>query len=310
MKSYSTGRNQYGVWTKNTDTTALTVGDGYANDDYRAICALKDWPFLERQRALVSVASTQFVPLPYDCDLVREISVVPTGQTTRWVPKLSPSQSHWDTLNLTTFTADQPQWYFVLAGQLGLWPTPASSNNAITVTQKTRVIDLSRPDYTTGNIVSVANGGLTVVGSGTAWTAAMTGRFIQITSTDTANAGDGIWYEIAAVGSSTSITLVRAYGGAAISAGSAAYTIGQMPLLPEAFQDLPWMFAAGMYWAKEADERSAFFMGQHGSLGGAGESASGRIKELIGTYSSPTTDMVIDDGIDREIINPNLVIHL
>lgn len=301
MKSYTTGRNLYGSWTKNTASGNLTLGDQVANDAYRHICAMKDWPFLERVRTLLTTASTQAINLPYDCDQVREVSVIPTGQTTRYTPKLSPSAEHWDMLNSSTFTSDTPEWYFVRAGQLLLWPTPASSNNTVYVTQKCRVIDLSIADYTTGTIVSIANGGTAVVGSGTSWTAQMVGRYIRFTYSDTANTGDGVWYEISAVGSATSITLVRAYGGTAIAAGSAAYTIGQMPLLPESFHDTPWKAAAADYWSKEADPRGKYFKQLHDE----------DVGQLVRTWSSPTTDMVIDHGDDdNTIINPNLVISI
>ena len=281
-----------------------------ANDDYRNLCALKDWPFLERSRTLLTVASTQFGNLPYDCDQVREISVVPNGSNIRYVPKLSPSQMHWDHLNLTTFNSDIPQWYFVLNGQLGLWPRPSSSGNTITVIQKTRVIDLGSDDYTTGTIVSIANGANAVVGSGTVWTAQMVGRYIRITMADTAGTGDSVWYEIAGVTSATAMTLVRNYGGTTIAAGSANYVIGQMPLLPEDFQDMPWLFAAGMYWSKETDKRANFFLSTHGVSGGYGRPATGKVKDLISAYSSPTTDMVLDDGGEHDIINPNLTISI
>lgn len=269
---------------------------------------MKDWPFLERQRTIPTTASAQFYNLPYDCDLVRAVAV--TVSTIRYVPRLSPSQEHWDRLNLSVFTSDIPEWYFILNGQLGLWPKPASSSNTITITQKTRVIDLSAADYTTGSIVSIANGGTAVVGSGTAWTTQMTGRFIRITYIDTVNTGDGLWYEIASVASTTSLALVRSYGGTAISAGSAAYTIGQMPLLPEAFHDLPWMSAAADYWSKESDARANYFLTKHGAPAQGSLPATGRVKDLIATYSAPTTSMVIDDGRDQDILNPNLTISL
>lgn len=300
MKSYTAGRNQYGKWTKNTSSTNLTDGDLAANDIYRHICAMKDWPFLERLRTLTTTASTQFMNLPYDCDQVREIAVIPVGQTIRYTPKLSPSREHWDNLNLVSFTSDIPQWYFVFAGQVGLWPSPASTGNTVNVTQKSRVIDLTRADYTTGTITTLAAAGTTVNGSGTAWSAAMVGRYINITATDAANAGDGLWYEISSVASATSLTLVRAYGGTAISAGSAAYTIGQMPLLPESFQDTPWKGAAAIYWDKESDSRAKPFH----------EGYDTDIKNLVTAWSAPTTDMVVDYGTRDEIINPNLTIRL
>jgi hypothetical protein len=133
------------------------------------------------------------------------------------------------------------------------------------------------------------------------------GRYIRITPSDLAItlAGDGMWYEIASVPSATTLTLVRAYGGTALSAASATYTIGQMPLLPEAFHDMPWQWAAGTYWQKEADKRADAFIGAHGQPGNMGQPPTGRVKELISAWSSPTTDLVIDNGDDGdEITNP------
>lgn len=311
MKSYSQGRALAGVWTKNSDSTNLLYLDQVANDDYRHLCALRDWPWLERSRTITSVASQQFYALPYDCDQVRAVAFTPVGSNMVYTLGQVPDRDSWDLLNINQYTSDIPEAFFVFNGQIGIWPTPASSGSSIFITQKSRVIDLSQADYTAGTITTVANGGLTVTGTGTAWTAAMVGRYIRITYGDAANLGDGLWYEIAGVTNATTLTLVRAYGGTAIAAGTAAYTIGQMPLLPEAFQDLPWQWAAGTYWQKEADKRAEAFLGAHGQPGNIGQAPTGRVKELMSVWSSPTTDLVIDSGDDgEEIINPNLVPRL
>ena len=309
MKSYTEGRNLYGTLTKNIASANLSFGDQMANDDYRNILAMRDWSFLERTRTISTIASTQFYNLPYDCDLVREISV--TVSTQIYTPRLSPSREHWDKLNITPSTSNIPEWYFVFNGQVGLFPTPSTGSNTITVTQKTRVIDLGIADYTTGTIVSIANGGTAVIGSGTSWTSQMVGRYIRFTYSDTANTGDGLWYEISGVTDTTHLTLTRSYGGTSIAAGSASYTIGQMPLLPEAFNDMPWIYAAGMYWLKENDERASSFISIHGSEGESGSPPTGKVKQLIDSYTAGnTTSMVLDDGRPEEILNPNLTISL
>jgi hypothetical protein len=299
MKSYSQGRALYGSLTKNTSAANLTLGDQFANDDYRRICGLRDWPFLERLRTLITIASTQSYYLPYDVDQVREVSV--TVSTKRYVPHQSPNKEHWDMLNLSQFTSDIPEWWFIEAGQIYLWPRPASSGNTIRITAKVRVIDLSIADFTTGTIVSIANGATTVTGSGTSWTAGMVGQWIRITNT-AGGAGDGVWYEISAITDSTHLELVRMYGGTTIATGSATYTMGQMPLLPENYHDVPWEAAAAIYWGKEDDSknRSTLFKSDHDA----------KVKEMMMNYSSPSTDMVIDDGREYSIINPNLTINL
>lgn len=298
-KTYTTGRNLYGVWSKNTASDNLLYGDQIANDEIKHICALKDWPFLERLRTISTTAATQFTTLPYDCDQVRGVSVLPVGSTIRYTPVLVPDRRRWDELNLVPFTSDIPEYYFVFAGQIGLWPTPTSTGNTISVIQKTKPIDLSIADITGTTVSTIANGDTAMTVSG-GLTTLMAGMWIRITYTGAANTGDGQWYEIAGIGSATTLTLVRAYGGTTIAAGTAACTIGQVPLLPEAFHDTPWKLSAATYWAKEADKRSDFYQKQHDD----------DLAELIRTWSSPTTDFVIEYGETKDIINPNLTISI
>jgi len=311
MKSYTEGRTLYGTLTKNTATANLSLGDQIASDDHRAICAAKDWPFLERLRTLTTKASAEFYALPHDCDQVRSVAVIVSS--IRHTPRQAPDRAFWDRLNTSSITSDTPEYWFAFDGELGLWPKPVSAGNTINVTQKTRAIDLNVADYTTGHIVttSTTDAVTTLTGGGsTVWTAQMVGRWLRITYADDEKTGDGVWYEIASVPSGTSLTLVRTYGGTALATATAAYTIGQMPLLPEAYHDLPWLFASGQYWTKEADKRGPVFLAQHGSFGENGGLPTGRIAELVKSWSSPTGDMVVDDGEDRESINPNLTITI
>lgn len=308
MKSYTTGRNYAGSLTKNTTSAHLTLMDQIANDDYRALCAMHDWPWLERLRTKLTVAATQNVPLPYDCDQVRGVAVIVSSK--RYTPDPVPTQEIWDQINSVSSSSDIPERYFVFNGQLYLWPTPVTAGNTINIAQKTRVIDLSVADYTTGTIVTATNGDETITGSGTSWNASMVGRWIRITYSDAANVGDGLWYEIASITDTTHLELTRAYGGTSISAGSASYTIGQMPLLPESFQDLPWIWSAGIYWQKEDDERGEKYLANHGLIGSGSNPSTGRVAELEKTWSAPTTDLVIDDGRDHDVLNPNLTVSL
>lgn len=297
-KSYTTARTLFGTWTKNTASANLSFGDQMANDAYRKLCGMRDWQFLHRTRTLSTTASTQFYNLPYDVDRVESVAVTVSG--TRYTPKESPSRTHWDTLNLTSYTSDIPEWYFVYNGQIGLWPTPASNSNTITISGRIKVIDLSIADLTSQN-VSVTAAATAVTGTGTSWRRGLVGMWLQIplnSSSDTTS-GDNQWYEISAVGSTTSITLVRAYGGSTVTNNTTAI-IGQMPLLPEQFHDTPWKYAAWQYWAKESASRAAEFKAQYFE----------DVEQLKKDWSTPTGDMVVDSGDESSIINPNLTISL
>src|SRR5690606_34137837 len=101
--------------------------------------------------------------------------------------------------------------------------------------------------------VNAANGGSIVTGSGTTWTLDMVGRYMMITNTTAANGGDGFWYEIGGFIDATHISLLKPYEGTAIAAGSAAYTIGQCSVIPDAY-DIGIVYSAtALYWDKQKD---------------------------------------------------------
>lgn len=299
MKSYTGLRTAYGVATKNTATTNLTNGDEWMNDSYKRICGYQDWPFLAKTATIATVASTQAYNLPYDTGQVRSVYV--TVGSYRYVTREVSSRDEWDRLNQVVVTSNIATHHFVYNGQLNLFPVPASANT-ITVNSKRLVKDLSIADYTTGSVVSITSGATAIVGTGTTWTAAMAGRYIRITDSDTANKGDGYWYEISSSGSATTITLSRSYGGTTISAGTAAYTIGQMSVLPEFYEQLPVYEAASIYWGLNPDK------------GGRAKYYDTKFKEGLAemkkTFGSATTNVVLDDGGGQVPQNPNLYVTL
>ena len=131
----------------------------------------------------------------------------------------------------------------------------------------------------------------------------MASRWVRVTHSNTAaSSGDGLWYEIASIESSTVLTLARPYGGRSLTTGAAAaYTIGQMPLLPEAFHPLPEVYAAYRYWSKEDNQTRAE---QFKSMLDDG------ITTLFKTYGFNDLSMIVDDGEDYPLLNPNLTPRL
>lgn len=299
MKSYTQLRTDYGVDTKNTASANLTYGDGVMNDFHRRLLARADWPFLHRLRTTTTAAATTFVPLPYDVDQVESVFV--TVGSTRYNPKPAPSRAFWDKLHYSSTSSDTPEYWFVYNGEIGLWPTPVTAGSVISINAKIRAVDLNVADYTTGTITTATNGDQTIVISGSTLTYPMVGRWLRITADDGTDAGDGVWYEIASITSTTELELVRKYGGTSISGGSQAYTIGMMPLLPEAYHDLPEIYGAYRYWMKEQDSQRAK---------GFKALLDEGLKDLSATYSVNDLSMIADDGEDDYIINPNLTISL
>jgi hypothetical protein len=298
MKSYTTLRNLYGSLTKDTSTANLTLGDELINDEIRHICSMRDFSFLHKLRTATTVASTQFVNLPYGVDLVESLYV--TVSSTRYTPKLLHSREEWDLINTSTSTSDIPEFAFVYNGQIGLYPIPTTAGNTITLNCKVRVIDLNTADITTTTITTLANAGIALTVSA-GLTVQMAGWWIRPTFSTTANTGDGLWYELSSVTNATTATLVNPYGGTAIAAGTAASTIAQMPLLPEDFHDTPVFAAAATFWYKEGNTTEGDkFMVKYDR----------NISTLINDYSSAVSDLVLDSGEERQQINPNLTITI
>lgn len=234
----------------------------------------------------------------------RVFSVTVTVGTYTYSPKECPSREMWDKLNMTTVSSDIPTWWFVYDGKVGLFPKPSTSSNTITINGKRLAKDLSVADYTTGGVITAVVDSPTLTGTGTTWATSMAGRWIRITESDTTNKGDGFWYQILSVASSTSLTLVRPYKGTAITGGNAAYTISQCSLMPEQYQDLPIYGALRTYFTSVVPEtpKAQLYGGMYAEM----------YKTLEEDMSVKNQSMVIDDGTGRDLSmqNPNLFITL
>lgn len=159
-------------------------------------------------------------------------------------PFPSQSRQEWDTINTLPYSSDIPNYFFVWNGTIGIWPIPSTTNNVLTFNYKTRVPDLTFQDYSTGNITGMTAGSYTVTGTGTAWSS--TGAYPLNTDVSYLNLalrvdppyGDGMWYPIQSFQSDTQLTLLLPVVNAPNITASSTYTIGQLPLLQEDFQDM------------------------------------------------------------------------
>lgn len=294
MLSYTGRRTRFGQLANNTQSATLTIADVLMNDATRMLLGLSDWDFLEKTKTITSTASTQFYDLPSDCGKL--ISVTYTSGNV-YTPKECTSRDHWNTLNMTSQTSDTPEWFYIFNGQVGFYPTPASSSKTITFIYQRSFKDLSIADYTTGTITTATNGSSSIVGSGSSWTDKMEGRYLQITDSNNANTGDGFWYEIEDVATGTTLTLTRDYNGQSIIAGTASYTIGQMAPIPEDFQTLPVYKALELYFTSVQPEsdRAKLFR----------DLFDNGLVDMKRRHGSKSTSPVIDDGYGKSMINPN-----
>lgn len=259
MLTTSTAKTTLLALTKvpSSDTTNAALLMQFWNDSRRTVAGIRggNWPWLEIERTVDTVADQEYVYIPNDMRRVTAVRVVVgTGTSaTIYIPRLVFDEQKWQlVLAMRLGTNQYPYFAFQQGQKILMNPIPSTTGTDVVLTGRRQIKDCDIADYSTGSIVSVAVSGTAVVGTGTTWTASMAGRYIRITESDTANKGDGAWYEIASVASATALTLVKPYQGTAIAAGTAAYVIGQITYEPEAYQMAP-IYRAVSQWLQIND---------------------------------------------------------
>lgn len=265
MKTYTTLRNTTAKYcnVSTSDTVKMALIDVNINDSIRTMSNLQGGKlrFLEATKDMATVADQEGYQIPNGFRKLIDVSIYSgaTGATTDtlYMPEMVFDPTKWKLIKAYRLgTSDVPYFTYVENTKYYIQPIPATSGNLITLRGRLQTRDLGIADYTTGTITSIANGGTALVGSNTVWTADMVGRYIQITETTAANGGDGFWYQIGTYTSATSIGLLKPYEGTSISAGTAAYTIGQCSVIPEAYDTGIVYRATALYWDNQKDERA------------------------------------------------------
>lgn len=292
MKTYTSLRNSTAQFCNiaTSDTTVMTTLDGYINDSIRTICNLQGGKlrFLETTKDMVTVASQEGYQIPNKFRKLIDLYVYSGSggsSDTIYTPEMVFDPTLWKTVKqMRLGESATPYFAYVENTKFYLQPIPSTSGNAITLRGRLNVRDLSIADYTTGTITSIANQGTALVGSGTTWTADMVGRYVQIANTTAANGGDGFWYEIGAYVSATALTLLKPYEGTAISAGTAAYTIGQVPVIPETYQPAIIYRSAALYWQNQNDltrAKSYWMQYDGGNEAGYSKEYGGLVSQML-----------------------------
>lgn len=243
-----------------TDTTAMLVVDNNINDSIRTICNLQGGKlrFLEDVKDMYTVQNQETYQIPNNFRKVIDMYFYSddgtSGTSTIYSPEMVYDPVKWKyILQQRLGSQSVPYFTYIERTTFKVQPIPQTTGNLIKIRGRLETSDLTIPDYTTGTIVSIAEGGTAVVGSGTTWTQDMVGRYIQITQTTGANGGDGFWYQIGDWTNATSITLTKPYEGTSIVAGSAAYTIGQCSVIPQAYDVGIVYRATALYWQNQGD---------------------------------------------------------
>jgi hypothetical protein len=141
--------------------------------------------------------------------------------------------------------------------------------------------------------VNSSSGGTIIVGSTTTFVSDMANRWLQVTAPN----GDNQWYQIASYVSATELILDNVYTGNAVI--GATYTIGEMPLMPEDYQDLALYRSLEIYYTSIVPNKAMSEL--YRGLYERGYSM------LEAEYGQKNTSPVLTDT-DAPVWNPNLFI--
>lgn len=251
---------------KLTDDSSENIeqGEKWINQSINTICNIQGGKlrFLEATKDMTTVADQEGYEIPNGFRKLIDLMVYSDdgsgSRSTIYSPEMVFDPTKWKLVKQYRLgTSDVPYFTYVENQKYYIQPIPATTGNKITLRGRLRVAPLNIADYTTGSIVSIANGGTAVVGTGTTWTADMVGRYLYIPQTTAANGGDGMWYEIGGFTDATHITLLKPYEGTSIAAATASYIIGQVPVIPEAYQMAIVYRAAALYWDDKGEMEKA-----------------------------------------------------
>lgn len=238
--------------TGDTSAANIAIGKARINDTHKELVALHDWYFAEKTASFTTGASDNTYDLPYDFGQMVAVDIK-IGDVHYTLTEVSSNET-WQKIHTykETYTSDYPIYFHVTGDTVEIYPVPSSagaSNNG-TYHYRKQVVDMQYDDYTAGT-VTLTNASTTITGSSTTFTAAMVGRWLKGNL-------DSRWYELATFTSTTVMATKKAFQGT--TTASLAYTIGEMPIIPEDYHQLLWMQPVALYWAmKKETDQAAYY---------------------------------------------------
>jgi len=245
----------YEQQTGDASATNTTIGKARVNDTHKELVGIHDWYFAEKTKTFTTGGNDYQYDLPFDYG--RMVALTIDYADVHYSLTEVSSHDEWQKLHIyrKTETSDLPEYYHVTGDSIEIWPIPttAGSTNNATFYYTKRVVDMQYDNYVTGT-VTLTNNDATVEGAGgVAFTAAMVGRWIR-------GDLDARWYEIASFTDSDTFELKKSFEGT--TASSLAYTIGEMPLIPEEYHSLLWYQPVAQYWMMKKElQTSSYFQG-------------------------------------------------
>lgn len=283
MRNFNDVVTDYTTLSKDGSAANIALGKILINQSVKRVLNMRNWTFNRGSFTDATEEEVSGYPLPYNCE--RMIGVKITNSIDYW-PKEVVNRDNWVRLNRTEILSDIPERFYIdqITGKLEIYPTPSTADLAMVMYFQKLIIDLSEANYTTGT-VTVALKSTTVTGSGTTFTAAMVGRYIQI-------GADGYWYEIVGY---TSATVITIKSEPRVAAAGAAIIVAELIPFPSGFENIPLYEALMKYFRgneQQSDAREWEREMNHD------------IELLMKRDAKTTENMMLDDGMVG-IVDPN-----
>lgn len=225
------------------------------NTGYRRAMRLFGRQFEERTKTTTTVASQQYYQLPIDYTFMKSIKIL-VG-TYQYPLTEVKGQVEWDNLNrLTNIVNQRPIKYFIRLNsgvggdEVGIWPTPSTTGNLMTLVYEAAPKTVGNTKYTTGT-VSISTATNTLIGTGTAFLPQMVGRHVQIADPQ----GDDQFYKVKVYLSSTQLQLENYYEGPTVS--GSAYGIYELFGIAEEAQMIPVYYTLWHYFLMRQNQDKA-----------------------------------------------------
>jgi len=257
-----------------------------------------DTGLTEAATTAITTVGVQAYPIPAHVSKIKNDTIT-IGQLV-YTPAPVQSIQEWTMLNSLPYTSDIPNYFYIYQNQVLFWPIPSSSGNILTFNYKARVADLSYADYAIGTISGATVGSNAITGSSTVWTAfpqSVDLSYVNLMFKITPPDGDGLWYPIQKFTSATAAVLNLPLVNVN-ELTSAAYTIGQFPLLQEDFHDMLVYGALMVYYTSIVKDKDQFTLYK---------TLYDNKLELLEAYAG-TKSVNVDLGSQPVPANPNLFI--
>lgn len=195
--------------------------------------------------------------------------------------KIVESEDEWNYLQAIPSVSGWPTHVFPRRDTYGIYPTPQAVYT-MTLTGLWIPLNMTADDYT-GGTIQLTNGSANIVGTNTAFTAAMVGRWIA--ATDANGVPNGNFYRLATFTDTTHMAVDR--NVIDTSASGLTFVIGQSPEVPEELhQFIPYRVGAAYYGLRRRNPTIAqellnyFYTGDYNNSKREGEFNGGVLNVL------------------------------